>query len=334
MRYLSIILFFLLGACTQVEEKPSYLKVTGITMGVIHYSITYLDNEQRNHQLGIDSLLKTFNQSLSTYVKDSEISDFNNTGKLIYRSPFFYPVLKTSQEIYQITSGAYDPTVGPLVNLWGFGPGEKQEVPDSLTIMNAMKNVGFNKLKFDTDSAHSQQEINLSFSAIAKGYAVDLVATFLERKGVDNYFVEIGGEVICKGVNPSDQTWQIGIFDPRVEEDPTKQRAAIATIRNKAVATSGNYRNFYEVDGKKYGHTISPFTGYPVQHSLLSVSVFADHCMTADAYATAFMVLGLEKAKGILEANRELEGHFIYADELGNLKTYTSDGIKSAILVE
>jgi len=335
MRYfLSIFLISFFLSCTEKNKEPVYLKLTGITMGVIHYSITYLDDEVVNHQKAIDSLLTDFNQSLSTYVKDSEISTLNNEGELTYQSEFFYPVLKSSQEIYQITSGAYDPTVGPLVNLWGFGPGKKQIVPDSISILKAKEVVGFHHVKFNETNAISDKQVRLDFSAIAKGYAVDVVAEYLRDQGMKNYFIEIGGEVACQGVNPSGKTWQIGIYDPRVEDDPTKERAAVVKIKNKSVATSGNYRNYYEVDGKKYGHTISPYTGYPVQHSLLSASVFANDCMTADAYATAFMVMGLEKAISIVENSNALEAYLIYADDSGQLKSYASAGIEDMIFVD
>jgi len=331
-KVLGLLLILLVLSCTEKANEPSYLKVTGITMGVIHYSITYLDEHTFNYSPEIDSLLDAFNQSLSTYVPDSEISLLNDQGKLQYQSPFFYPILVASQEVYQITSGAYDPTVGPLVDLWGFGPGKKQVVPDSVSIVDAKRKIGFHHISFDNRSVETSNGVRLDFSAIAKGYAVDVVADFLKGKGIKNYFIEIGGEVACYGENPSGKPWQIGIYDPRVEDDPAKQHAAIVKVKNQAIATSGNYRNYYEVDGKKYGHTISPYTGYPVQHSLLSASVFAKDCMSADAYATAFMVLGLEKSIALVNQNNAIEAYFIYADERGQLKTFVSEGIKDEIL--
>jgi len=325
----------ILYSCNQkTSNYPVYQKITGITMGVISYNIIYADTKDQQIQIGVDSLLNGLNNSLSTYVSDSEISELNDSGNLKYRSGFFLPMLKTSKEVYQITSGAFDPTVGPLVNLWGFGPGKDIEIPDSSRVKEALAKVGFNKVMFNDQGAQAVPGTSLDFSAIAKGYAVDEVAKFLESKSISNYFVEIGGEVVCHGVNKEKQLWKTGIYDPRINDSPTHQVAAIVNVKDMAIATSGNYRNFYIRDGKKYAHTISPFTGFPVQHSLLSASVFSKSCTTADAYATAFMVLGIDKSIRLVEANSELEAHLIYADENGQLLTYTSEGIKDAIILE
>ncbi|MGB3464750.1 MAG: FAD:protein FMN transferase [Cyclobacteriaceae bacterium] len=325
----------LVFSCEQPEKAaPVYKKVTGITMGVVTYNVTYRDTSNTDLYPLIDSLLDKLNTSLSTYIPESEISVLNATNKLTYSSPFFEPMLRKSKEIYSITSGAFDPTVGPLVNLWGFGPEKDNDIPDSLTIAETMKTIGFDKVVYDEEQVTTQQGVMLDFSAIAKGYAVDEVANLLQQKGITDYFVEIGGEVTCKGVNPKGQAWRTGIFDPRVTNDPSRQLAAIVSLEDMAVATSGNYRNFYVKDGKKYAHTISPFTGYPVEHSLLSASVFANTCVVADAYATAFLVIGLEKAIQLTEANPALEAHLIYVDTDGNLASYSSGGIKDKIILE
>ncbi|MEL7147788.1 MAG: FAD:protein FMN transferase [Bacteroidota bacterium] len=303
-------------------------------MGVVPYQVTYGSLIKRDLSTPIDSILNALNESLSTYVPESEISEFNRTHQLSFRSPFFLPILEASKEIYQATAGAYDPTVGPLVNLWGFGPGKEGTLPDSLAINNALQQVGFRKIAYDAQTVSSNSEPYLDFSAIAKGYAVDLVAEYLYNVGVKDFYVEIGGEIRCAGKNPSNEIWKTGIYDPRVADVPDKQVAAIVSVENKAIATSGNYRNFYVKDGKKYAHTISPFTGYPVEHSLLSASVFADDCMTADAYATAFMVLGVAPSIKLAEANPQLDVHLIYADESGALQTYTSERIRNSIILE
>lgn len=328
----------LLTACDNNQEKTpdalTYLKISGITFGVVPYQVTYGSMDKRDLSAPIDSILSALNGSLSTYVPQSEISTFNQQHELTYSSTFFLPILKASQEIYQITAGAYDPTVGPLVNLWGFGPGQEDALPDSTDIQNALQRVGFDKIEFNESAVSTQYDQYLDFSAIAKGYAVDIVAEYLTGEGIINFYVEIGGEVRCAGKNPSDKIWRTGISDPQLSSDSGKELAAIVTIENKSIATSGNYRNFYIKDGKKYAHTISPFTGYPVQHSLLSASVFADDCMTADAYATAFMVLGLEPSIQLVNANPSLDAHLIYADEEGKLQSFTSEGIQSAMVRE
>ena len=334
--FVFLAIFTLFQACNTPEKTNStltYLKINGVTFGVVPYQVTYGSLEKQDLSTPIDSLLNAINESLSTYVPQSEISEFNRSHHLTFRTPYFLPILLASQDIYKITAGAYDPTVGPLVNLWGFGPGKEGVLPDSSAVEQAMQRVGFNKIQFDELSISSRHNTYLDFSAIAKGYAVDLVAELIEEQGIENYYVEIGGEVRCAGKNPSGQTWRTGISNPRAGDDSDNPIAAVVSIEDRAIATSGNYRNFYVKDGKKYAHTISPFTGYPVEHSLLSASVFAEDCMTADAYATAFMVLGLEQSIRLVEANPKLDAHLIYADESGKLQSYSSEGIKSAMMV-
>lgn len=313
----------------QTEEKEDNLvNLQGVTMGVVEYNIKYLDTEKRGFQAAIDTLLADFNQSLSTYIPDSEISTFNKGSAIEFDLPFFYPVLARSKAIYEATEGAFDPTVGPLVQAWGFGNNKIEKIPSDEAVDSLKKLVGFDKLAFDEKSVNkSDNRVMLNFSAIAKGYAVDVVAELLEEKGIENYLVEIGREVRCKGKNPKGEAWSIAIVNPKYKESDQPQATGFVRLENKAIATSGNYEQFYIKDGKKYAHTIDPKSGYPVVHSLLSASIFADDCMTADAFATAFMVLGLEKGKEILEKEDNIEGFLIYQDAEGALQTYTSEGI-------
>ena len=307
------------------EEDGLFLTLQGQTMGT-SYSVKYEDEQQRNFKPGIDSLLEVFNQSVNHYLPDSEITRFNQGDSLLFALPYFYPVLKRSQEIVQATDSAFDPTVAPLVNAWGFGP-EGGTLPDSLAVDSLLQWVGFDKISFDqTHVIKKQPHVQLNFSAVAKGYGVDVVADYLASRGLTNMMVEIGGEVVARGVNPQGEVWRIGIDNP---EAPGRMTAAIA-LHDQALATSGNYLNYYEKDGKKYAHTIDPRTGYPVQHSVLSASVIAADCMTADAYATAFMVVGLQKAKDILAADATLDAYIIYDDQ-GTLKTFTTSGIESSV---
>jgi FAD:protein FMN transferase len=310
---------------SKTEPGFQFVEITGTTMGTIPYHIKYQNNEQINYKSEIDSILILFNKSLSTYIPDSEISQFNKGVVLKYDLPFFYPVLKRSKEIHEITGGAFDPTIAPLVNAWGFGPDDRRS-PGKSEVDSLLKLVNFDSIYFDSSSVCKMKEgMMVDMSAIAKGYAVDVVADFLRSKGIENLLVEIGGEAFCKGNNEKGDIWSIGIDDPTgtVQQRPQ----AIVKLNNRAIATSGNYRNFYEVDGQRYAHTISPFTGYPVPNSLLSASVFADDCMTADAFATGFMVLGVEESIKILDSNKTLDAFFIYTDQNGNLLTYTSEGI-------
>lgn len=303
---------------------------TGKTMGT-SYSVVYLD--EADYQPAIDSLLQAFNQSLSTYIPESEISRLNREALIKYESPFFYPVLKKTKEIYTATKGAFDPTVGPLVNAWGFGPEGRQQ-PSDARIDSLLQLVSFDSVFFDSISVCKMLPgMQLDFSAIAKGYGVDVVFDFLRDKGIENIFVEIGGEVRVRGVNAEGKPWRIGINTPSEDLQEQQQLQAFVDLYNRAIATSGNYRNYYELDGKKFSHTISPKTGRPVRHSLLSASVFAPDCMTADAYATACMVLGTKEAQRLAQENPALDMYLIYADSAGQMQTWASAGIREQITV-
>ncbi|NMM49743.1 FAD:protein FMN transferase [Marinigracilibium pacificum] len=323
---------FLVHQCrnqNQPESETKLIAVTGKTMGT-YYSIKYLDSLDRNFKPIIDSTLEVFNQSLSTYIPDSEISIFNRNDSLTFNLPFFYPVLKRSEEIFAKTNGAFDPTVMPLVRLWGFGPDKKSEV-DSAIISETLTKVGFDKITYNQDYIKKLTKgVELDFSAIAKGYGVDVISDLLSKNGINNYLVEIGGEVRVNGLNHEGQAWSIGIDKPEENTSQAKKMSAIVQLSNKAMATSGNYRNFYVKDGIKYAHTISPKTGYPIFHKLLSASVISDNCMSADAYATSFMVSGLETSKQIAE-KEGLEVILIYSDDEGNYHTYISPSLESKI---
>ncbi len=312
------------------KKAEKFLEIEGSTMGTT-YHVKYLDDNGVNYKAPVDSVLILFNQSLSTYIPESEISTFNSKLSLNFKSEYFLPVLEKSKEVYLASEGAFDPTVMPLVNAWGFGF-KNQENIDSLKIDSILAFVGFEHVKY-TDSIliKDRQGVMLDFSAIAKGYGVDVVGELLESKGITNYMVEIGGEVRCRGKNNKGNIWLIGIDNPKYNEDGKSIKATVK-LENISLATSGNYRNFYIKNGVKYAHTINPKTGYPVNHSLLSASVFAKDCMTADAYATAFMVMGHEKAIKLSEKNGLLV-YLIYQNEKGGKEeTYMSEGLKTMII--
>ncbi|WP_420316630.1 FAD:protein FMN transferase [Ekhidna sp.] len=307
------------------KDSPGLYHIQGQTMGTIIYNVKYIDSEVQGLDQMISQELVDFNQSLSTYIPDSEISRLNNTSTFSFESEFFYPVLKVSQEIFKNTNGAFDPSIGPLVQAWGFGPDKKIPNPDSLTIDSLKSIIGFENVLFDETSITIPSNFQIDFSAIAKGYAVDVVADLLEEQGLTNYMVEIGGEVRCRGVNNEGKPWALGIEDPTVNS--SEQRLmAIVRLKNLSLATSGNYRNYYKKNGKIYAHIIDPRTGYTANHNLLSASVFAPDCMTADAYATAFMVLGLEYSKQIIKA-QNLDAFLIYRSENG-MESFVSEGIR------
>ena len=303
--------------------------VSGVTMGVVQYNITYRDLEGRDFKKEIDSLLIDFNQSLSTYIADSEISLFNRGMSFSFKSPYFPEVLQASKRVYDASDGAFDPTISPLIDAWGFGAGKTID-PDSSQVDSLKEYTGFAKLSFDQKSVSKSVEgLSLNFAAIAKGQAIDVVAEYLETQGIENYLVEIGTEVRCLGQNPKDQPWVIGIEKP--DEAVVGQVFDRVFLENGALAGSGNYRNFRMSNGRKVAHTIDPRTGYPKMQTLLGATVWAPNCMLADAYATAAMVLGLEGAKEMILDDPQLEAYFIYADDEGNLATFVSPGMKEKL---
>jgi FAD:protein FMN transferase len=333
--YSAVLLVVIVGLWLYRNQNPNTPKeqsdtlslviVQGETMGTT-YTVKYLDPKNRNFKVSIDSILILFNQCLSTYIPDSEISIFNNQADSIqFKLPFFYPVLKRSQEVYQASEGAFDPTVLPLVKAWGFGPNRKDQV-EKPKIDSLLQLVSFNNLVFNEFGVKKlKKNVQVDFNAIAQGYGVDVIGDFLKFHKINDFMVEIGGEILCQGKNEEGKFWTIGIENPQFEEKGGEQVQAIVQMENRALATSGNYRKFYLKDGKKYAHTIDPKTGYPVQHSLLSASVFAPDAMSADAFATAMMVIGKDRA--IALAQKQHLAIFLVYDENGQTKTYTSDGL-------
>lgn len=336
-----ILLMFLVYKFRNTEnpnEQQTY-QVYGETQGTT-YTVKYLTQKGNNYQIAIDSVLVAFSQSLSTYIPDSEISIFNklsaSDSSIVFQNDFFYPVLKSSKEIFEISEGAFDPTLAPVIRVWGFGEMAEPEKIPSDKIDSLLEFVGFDKyIVFDkTSLKKTKKDIQLNFNAIAQGYAVDVVALFLETKNIKNYMVEIGGEVRASGIGTDEAGWKIGIDKP-IEEgknnpNPQRQLQAIVTLNNKSLVTSGNYRKFYIRDGKKYPHTINPKTGYPVTHTLLSATVLANDAMTADGLGTSCMVLGKDKALTMIEKLENTEVFLIY-DENGIIKTAMSNGFKDFI---
>jgi len=266
-------------------------------------------------QFGIDSVLIEVNKLFSTYIPESEISKFNVSKKEFEISDEFKHLFLHSDEINKNTNGAFDPTIHPLVKLWGFGnKGKIDKLPDSDIINNILENIGFNEIELIQNKLiKSNPNIELDFSAIAKGYGVDVVSNFLVSNDIKNFMVEIGGEVFCKG-NKFGQEWKIGLQNPFFSNN-NESVLKIISLKNVAMATSGSYRNYFEFDGVQFSHTINPSTGYPIKHDAVSVSVIANDCATADAYATALMVLGVDKGIELINKNKSLEAVFIKGNE-------------------
>jgi len=319
----------LLGCQT---KKKEYQFNEGYIWGTI-YHIVYDNPDGKDLHEEIKVKMNEFDHSLSTYKPNSIITRVNNNDSTVILDRYFETVLNRSLEISEITDGAFDMTIAPLANAWGFGFKNKLE-PEDIPVDSLLQIVGYTKVKLHNKKVvKDDPRIMFDPSAIAKGYGVDVVADFLESKGVANYMVEIGGEIRVKGHSNKNRSWRVGIDRP-IDDPEVKNREIqdILSLPNGAMATSGNYRQFYIKNGKKYAHTIDPKLGYPVQHSLLSATVIAPDCMTADAYATAFMVLGLEKSIRIVENDPNLNAYFIYTNEEGNYQTYSSSKIKEMIL--
>lgn len=309
------------SACTQKQ----YYEESGTVFHTL-YHIKYEAPKILTNK--IDAELQKFNLSLNPFNPNSIISKVNR-NEPVEVDEWFEEVFNKSMEVSKNSDGVFDITCAPLINLWGFGFSKKDSITPQM--VDSLKTfVGYKKVKLDRKKVVKEDSrLLLNCSAIAKGYASDIVARLLEREGVKNYMVEIGGEVTMSGVNSSGDCWRIGINNP--EDDSTGVQNEIGEVvqlcKKGAVATSGNYRNFYIKDGKKYAHTIDPRTGYPAEQSILSTTIVADNCMAADAYATAFMAMGLEKARIMAESIPEIEYYIIYADEDGQHQIEYSKGM-------
>ncbi|WP_319229122.1 FAD:protein FMN transferase [Draconibacterium orientale] len=321
---LGLILIF--QACTTSTSK--FIANNGTIYGT-YYSIKYESPKGEDLQPAIDEELQRLSRIFSHYDKQSTITKVNNNSPVELEQEFTTCFLK-AEEIAQITHGAFDITAGPLINAWGFGPEDRQKM--TAEKVDSLKQIcGYEKIRFENGQIVKENpHMTINMSAIAKGYTCDLIGEFLQKKGCLNYMVDIGGEVVAKGVNDKHKVWTIGIREP-IENPFENELSAALMLNNRAMATSGNYLNFYEEDGKKYAHTIDPISGYPVQHSLLSASVIANDCMTADAFATAFMVLGKDAGIEIARLVPGMEIYFIYADENGENQVYLSEGFEKML---
>jgi thiamine biosynthesis lipoprotein len=317
----------LLAACMG-PGRGEYKSIQGFTQGTT-YHITYQLSSGQDLGVQVDSLLKVFDSSLSTYDSTSIISAINNNIPGVLSDSLFRTVFRESARVYQQTGGAFDITLGPVINAWGFGPGDQLEV-DSTMVDSLLQYVGMDKVFLQGERViKSDPMVRLNVNAIAQGYAVDVVSFYLDDLGCRNYMVEIGGEIRTRGVNSKGNFWRIGVDRPEFGNMiPGQQLQVIISMHNRSLATSGNYRKFYEKDGVRITHTIDPATGYPKESELLSVTILCDECMTADAYATACMAMGLEKAREFVEGKKGVDAYFIYGDEFGSYEVWSSEGLR------
>ncbi len=304
-------------------------KCSGSVFGT-EYHITYQNGGDIHNEL--KEVMADVDNSLSPFNKESVITAINN-GNNVEADSMFTEVFDMAKNVAEETQGAFDITVAPLVNAWGFGFKNKIDVSKE-KIDSIRKYVGFEKVHMENGKVIKEDKnIMLDCSAIAKGYGVDAVGRYLEKKKIRNYMVEIGGEIRVKGCNPEGRLWKVGISKPIDDSlNVNGEIQEVLMVSDIAIATSGNYRNFYIKDNKKYAHTIDPRTGYPVQHSILSSTVVAPTCALADAYATSFMVVGLDEAKKILTRHKELQAYFIYTDSKGKMATWCTKDLEDNLM--
>ena len=322
------------------EVNKNYHNITGDAQGTT-YSITFLDSTGHKFSNKIaDSIFDVIDHSLSVWNKNSTISEFNKSDSMTVSDPLFLTVFFRSLEISDLTEGAFQPMIMPIVRAWGFGPDGVHPKGDLNT--DSLMVLVNTPLKISAADTLAESEYptyfisklkgqELDVNGIAKGYTVDMLGAFLKERGVADFMIEVGGEILVNGVNNKGEIWHIGIDKP-VDPEENRELLAVAEINNRAVATSGSYRKFYENNGKRYSHTIDPSTGKPVDHNLLSTTVLAPNCANADAFATAFMVMGVEKSKQFLadHPNLKLDVYLIYS-EGDSLKTYMSPGLKEIL---
>ncbi len=315
------VLIFILISCQSIKPESSYFHLSGNAQGT-SFSIIYADSAGRDVSNEIDSLFRVIDKSMSLWDSSSIISKINNNQENTFTDIHFQNVFKRSVYYSELTDGAFDMTVGPLVRRWGFYFKKNETTPDSSEIKNLLECVGWKKVKLNNHNLiKSDSCIQIDFNAIAQGYTVDLISEFLEDHKIKNYMVELGGEVRANGINERGELWKIGIDKPTIEnEHPDHKRPLqhVFSLNHQSLATSGSYRKYILVNGKKLSHTIDPKSGYPAQHNLLSVSVLSERCIDADALATCFMVLGLEKSIEFAKAH-QIRIYCIYENYQGQL---------------
>jgi thiamine biosynthesis lipoprotein len=318
-------------SCKNERPQKSFFQgqAFGTTFSIQVYSINEIDFEK-----GIDSVLSKVNNSVSTYIPESDISKINSGNTTIIVDDIFIDNFNISAEVYEITGGFFDPTIGVLRNAYGFGDTNSIQEIDSLALDSMMKFVGFNKVKLTSENKIEKlyPEIYIDFNAVAKGYGIDLIGSYLDSKGVGNYLIELGGEILAKGKNvEKNKSWLVGIENVNLND---KSFSSIIALENIAMATSGNYRKFRidSLTGKKYVHTLNPITGSAAKSDITSATVLAPTCALADAYATAFMALGLENSKAILKNIDKIDVYFTYNDQNNEEQVFATEGLKNRLL--
>jgi thiamine biosynthesis lipoprotein len=333
--WLSVGLFlasvFLLASCSSEKKEMEAVHLRGEAQGT-YYNMVYYDSLQRNLHPQVDSILKAFDRSVSLWVPNSVLSRVNRNDTTVVLDDNFIGNFRDSQKVSRATNGAFDMTVGPLVEAWGFGFESREKVGKRI-VDSLLPLVGYRKIKIENGKVvKADPRMQIDFNGIAQGYSDDVIGKYFDSLGIHNYLIDIGGEVKAKGRKPDGSFWRVGIEKPAADSVSPRILKAVIVLHNLSVATSGSYRKYYEENGIRYSHTIDPKTGYPVQHSLLSVSVLAKNTAMADAYATAFMVMGYRKSRAFVESHPGLEAMFIWSDKDKTFRTYATPGFKKLIV--
>ncbi|MGY8951143.1 MAG: FAD:protein FMN transferase [Flavobacteriales bacterium] len=326
MKYIFFAFLAFLFSCTSSEVNTILVQNTGQTQGTF-YHIQYMSENGESYKNQIDSLLLEIDSSLSTYVDFSIISRANR-GEKVKVDQMFLNVFYAADKVFLESEGLFDCSIAPLTNYWGFGPDNDVLKVDSVEVAKRLKLVDYSKLEIINDSLMLPTGMQLDYNSIAQGYSVDVVADYLSSKGIVDYLVEIGGELTAKGVNSDSDFWWIGIDKPSEETDYNSRYQIILPLENSSLATSGNYRKYKEIDGIKYSHTISTETGYFAKNRMLSVTVIHPSCMLSDAYATAFMCMGIKQSKEFARDNPDLKLYFVYSDKNGNWETFSTKNLE------
>jgi len=321
-----VLIVCLMTSCS--KKEVSYYRLQGNVFGTT-FQIQYADASENNYNQAITLLFDQMNNSLSTYHPNSLISQLNKDSSELMVDDNFIAVFKLSKKVYESTDGYFDPTVGKMVNAWGFGYQESSKILTNQEVDSLMQYVGFDKVVLDERTVVKKNpDVVFDFNAVAKGYGVDLVALFLEQKGVKDYLVEIGGEIRAKGKNKRNQFWSVGIEEPNFDGSRSLQK--VVRLEHESIATSGNYRKYRidSVTGEKIAHTFNPKRGIPAKTDLLSVSIISSlSCGEIDAYATAFMAMGYKKARKLADNHKEMKVYFIYLDQ-DEIKTDATPNLK------
>lgn len=316
-------------SCQQPQPKQP-ISFVGEAQGT-YYLVTYYDDKQRDLQPSVDSLLREIDLSVSLWVPQSILTRINKGDTSVKPDDIFMYNFILAKEVAIDTDGAFDFTVAPLVKAWGFGPTAASD-PSPHLIDSLKQLVDYRKVRIENGTVVKDEPgISFDFNAIAKGHSVDLVANLLKRNGIESFIVDIGGEIYASATKPDGSAWQVGIEQPASDRYAEREVSDVILLQDKGIATSGSYRRYYEKNGMRYSHTIDPQTGKPVTHSLLSVTVLANNVAIADAYATAFMVMGHEKAIAMVNNRTDLDAHFIWSVEGGGFETYTTEGLRALI---